>query len=265
MLPLRLIDCLSLLLGLALRKFQSVEESVLFFLLVHDGDLEVALYFAFLVELGLLGVEGFLQSGLVFLDTIFSSCKIALLSSVGIVLDHGLLQQGPQPHALINICLYLIVCFSVLTHFNVLLQLFDQSVFFLDLDFHVAILPFQLLNKEALEVVRLLADWCVTTSIEIVGLLLQLPCQVFDFLFLLAEVDMHGLDPSAQPGVLVTSDVELNLQIPIEVFGVLTLLLLEDGVLVGFADLVILSVVLVLLVATCAELVIQTSAQILLA
>ena len=41
--------------------------------------------------------------------------------------------------------------------------------------------------------------------------------------------------------------------------------LLEDGVLVGFADLVILGAVLVLLVTTRAKLVVQTSAQILLA
>ena len=45
-----------------------------------------------LVELGLLGIESFLQSDLVLLDTIFSSCEITLLGSIRIILDHCLLE-----------------------------------------------------------------------------------------------------------------------------------------------------------------------------
>ena len=59
-LPLRLIYCFAVLLGLAFRELELVEQSALLFLLVHDRDLEVVLHFALLIELGLLGVEGFL-------------------------------------------------------------------------------------------------------------------------------------------------------------------------------------------------------------
>lgn len=55
-LPLCLVDCFAVLLGLALSLLQLVEQSVLLFLLVHDCDLEVVLHFPFLVELGLLGI-----------------------------------------------------------------------------------------------------------------------------------------------------------------------------------------------------------------
>lgn len=163
-LPLRLADCLVVLLGLGFREFKPLEESILLFLLGHDCDLEAGLHFTLLVELSLLGVESFLQSGLVLLDAIFSSCEITLLGGISIVLDHRLLKQGPQPHTLVNVCLYFVVGFSVFTHFDVLFQLFNKPVFFLDLDFHVAILSFQLLNEEALKIVRLLTDRSMTTG-----------------------------------------------------------------------------------------------------
>lgn len=124
----------------------------------------------------------------------------------------------------------------MLTHFDVLFQLFNQTVFLLDLDFHISVLAFQLLHQKTFKVVCFLTHRSVTTCREIVCLLLKLSSQVFDVLFFFAKIDMHRLDSGSEPSVFIVCDIILNFQISVEVLNLFTLLLLEDRILVSLAD-----------------------------
>ena len=69
-----------------------------------------------------------------------------------------------------------------------------------------------------------------------VSLLLQRASQVLDLLLLLLEVHVHLLGLGAQPGVLISCDVVLYLQITIQIADFFLLCLPEDGRLVRLGD-----------------------------
>ena len=71
---------------------------------------------------------------------------------------------------------------------------------------------------------------------EEVSLLLQCASHIFNLLLLLLEVYVHLLGLGAQPGVLISRDVVLYLQITIHIADFFLLCLPEDGRLVRLGD-----------------------------
>ena len=69
-----------------------------------------------------------------------------------------------------------------------------------------------------------------------VSLLLQRAGQILNLLLLLLEVYVHLFGLGAQPGVLISRDVVLNLQITIHIADFFLLCLPEDGRLVRLGD-----------------------------
>ena len=69
-----------------------------------------------------------------------------------------------------------------------------------------------------------------------VSLLLQRAGQILNLLLLLLEVYVHLFGLGTQPGVLISRDVVLNLQITIHIADFFLLCLTEDGRLVRLGD-----------------------------
>lgn len=160
---------------------------------------------------------------------------VALLLGESFVLDHRLLQDASKPHTLFDVSLDFILGLLVLADLHVLLQLLNEPLLLLHLQLHRPILLLQLLHQKRLNVIRLLRHRSPTSSLEVGGLLLQLPCQVFNLLLLLAQIDMHLLGAGAKSRVFILGDVERNLQISVHIFQFFTLLLLENRSLIRLA------------------------------
>ena len=99
---------------------------------------------------------------------------------------------------------------------------------------HVPVLSLELLDQEALNVVGFLGNRCMAARRHVGSLLLQLPGEVFNLLFLTIEVDVHLLSTSPQASVFIVSDVMLNFQVSIQILDLFPFLLLEHWVLVRF-------------------------------
>ena len=121
----------------------------------------------------------------------------------------------------------------MLAHLDVLLEVFDLSLFHLVLKLHLSILPFQLLHQEALQVIRLLTHRCHSSSMHEVSLVLQLPRQCLYVFLLLLEIDVHLLGLCAQTSVFIPRDVVLDLQVAIHIADFLLFSLAENWGLVG--------------------------------
>ena len=121
------------------------------------------------------------------------------------------------------------------THLNVLLKLVDLPVLNLSVEFHLAVLPLELLDEERLYVVGLLADResCASVSRCEICLLLECAGQILDVLLLLHEVDVQLFGLRAEARVLIPRNVVLDLQVAIHISEVFLLSLAEDGCLIG--------------------------------
>ena len=158
---------------------------------------------------------------------------LLLLVSHRLVLDQSVLQQRSESHALISIRLHLVFTLTMLTHLDILLELFNLTILHLHLKFHLAVLTLQLLHQERLQVISLLSDRHLSTSMQKVGLLLQLSGQVLDVLLFLLQIDIHLLGLSAEACVLITSNVILNLQVAVHIANFLLFSWAEDWGLVS--------------------------------
>ena len=148
--------------------------------------MKIVFLLPFDIELVFLLIEGLLETLLVLLHPVFELPVIVLLHlRKGMVLEERLLKLAAQAHALVNVGLDFAFVLSVLTHLNVLLQLFDLAVFELTLDFGFSILALELLHEERLKVVCLLTHGRVYALVQIGLLLLQSACQVLNVLLLL--------------------------------------------------------------------------------
>ena len=187
-------------------------------------------------------IEGFLEAGLILLHTVFAQTVVIVLLllldalSKHVVLHEGLFQHLAEAHALVRESLRFVLILPMLAHLDVLLELFDLAVLRLALEFHLSILALQLLHKERLEVVGLLADRCVGSRVQVIRLLLKSARQVLDLFLLLLQVDVHLLDLGAEASVFIARDVVLNLYVPVQVPHLFFLSLPEDRRLVGFDD-----------------------------
>ena len=169
-----------------------------------------------------------------------------------IVLNECLLEKTAQSETLVSVVLYLVGGLFVLAHLYILLELFNLSVLHLRLQLNFSVLALQLLHKEGFQVVGFLAHRRVGPSVHVVGLMLQLPRQVFNFLFFLAQIDVHLLGLGAQASVLVASNIVLNLQVAIHVSHFLFLRLLKDGSLICLEDIRVLLLIEVVIVDSAA-------------
>ena len=157
--------------------------------------------------------------------------RLALVKRI--ILDECLLKKAAKAHALLSVCLHLVIVLTMLAHFDVLLEVFDLSLFHLVLKLHLSILPFQLLDQKALQIVRLLTHRCHSPSMHEVGLVLQLSRQCLNVFLLLLEIDIHLLGLGAQTSVFIPCDVVLDLQVAIHIANLLLLSLAENWGLVG--------------------------------
>jgi hypothetical protein len=82
-----------------------------------------------------------------------------------VVLEKSLLKLTSQTDALVSVGLDFIFVLAVLAHLDVLFELFNLPILHLPLEFDLSVLPLELLDKERLQIVGLLAHRRVPPSV----------------------------------------------------------------------------------------------------
>ena len=237
LLSLCLIGRLVKLFRLSFGDLQSLKQTLAFLLAAHKRYLQVVLLFALLIQNVLLLIKSFLQARLVFLEAASAHHIVVLLSLLLLdelfILHEGLLENASQAQALIRIGLHLVIILTRLAHLDVLLELFNLAVLHLAFELQLTVLALQLLHQERLKVVRFAAQWCLSASMHVIDLLLELASEVFDFFLFLLQVDVELLCLGAQARVLISGDIVLDLEISVHVSHLFLLCGLENWRLVS--------------------------------